>query len=213
MTVTSLGAARRRGFNQPRQLVLTFDDGCETDLEIAAELLAARNLGATFFVVSDWIGTRRGFSSASKLRRLAQAGFEIGSHSKTHAFLSQLDDASLMRELVDSKRALEDMLGVPVHHLSCPGGRWNGKVASLAADVGYETVSTSRPGVNTDRDSPLAVKRCPIRSDTSQAAFERLCQGRGLVAAAVQERALGVAKRLLGGRLYGGLRNAALRQP
>jgi hypothetical protein len=63
------------------------------------------------------------------------------------------------------------------------------------------------------RDSPLAVKRCPIRSDTSQAAFERLCQGRGLVAAAVQERALGVAKRLLGGRLYGGLRNAALRQP
>jgi len=209
----SVGEALANGLDAPRQVVLTFDDGCETDVEIAAPLLAARGFGATFFVVTDWVGTRRGFMSSSQLRRLADDGFEVGSHSCSHAFLSQVSAAALRRELVDSKHVLEDMSGSAVRHLSCPGGRWSRKVAAVARDAGYESVSTSRVAVNRAGGDSFSLARCALRSDTPMPSFQAYCRGEGLLAAAIQERLLGGAKRALGNRLYAGLRNMALRQP
>jgi peptidoglycan/xylan/chitin deacetylase (PgdA/CDA1 family) len=207
----SVGAALANGLDAPRQVVLTFDDGCETDVETAAPLLAARGFGATFFVVAGWVG-RRGFMSAGQVRRLADAGFEVGSHSCSHAFLSEVSDAELQRELADSKRMLEDITGSTVRHLSCPGGRWSRKVAVTARDIGYESVSTSRVAVNRAGDDTLSLARCALRRDTTMPSFHAYCRGERLMAAAMQERLLSGAKRALGTRLYGGLRNLALRQ-
>ena len=208
----SVGEAMANGVDAPRQVVLTFDDGCETDVETAAPLLAARGFGATFFVVSDWIA-RRGFMSAGQVRRLADAGFEVGSHSCSHAFLSELRDADLRRELADSKHRLEDITGSAVRHLSCPGGRWNRRVAAAARQAGYDSVSTSRVAVNRAGSDPFAFARCALRRDTAMPLFQAYCRGERLMAAAVQERLLTGARRALGSRLYGGLRNLALRQP
>jgi len=207
----SVGEALANGLDAPRQVVLTFDDGCETDVETAAPLLAARGFGATFFVVANWVGTRRGFMSAGQVRRLADAGFEIGSHSCSHAFLSEVNDAGLQRELADSKRMLEDITGGAVRHLSCPGGRWSRRVAVAARDAGYESVSTSRVAVNRADADPLALARCALRCDTTMPSFQAYCRGERLMAAAMQDRLLSGAKRALGARLYGGLRNLALR--
>lgn len=209
----SVGDALANGLDAPRQVVFTFDDGCETDLEIAAPLLTAHGFGATFFVVTDWVGTRRGFMSARQVQRLADAGFEVGSHSCSHPFLSQLNDAELWRQLVDSKHRLEDMIGSIVRHLSCPGGRWSRKVAAAARDAGYDSVSTSRVAVNRGSGDRLSLARCALRSDTPMSSFQAYCRGERLMMAAIQERLLGGAKWALGNRLYGGLRNLALKQP
>jgi peptidoglycan/xylan/chitin deacetylase (PgdA/CDA1 family) len=209
----SVGEVLANGVDVPSQVVLTFDDGCETDVEVAAPLLAARGFCATFFVVSDWVGTRRGFMRAGQVRRLADAGFEVGSHSCSHAFLSELGDADLRREIVDSKHRLEDITGRTVRHLSCPGGRWNRTVAAVARQAGYDSVSTSRVAVNRTGSDPFAFARCALRRDTRMASFQAYCRGERLMAAAVQERLLTGARRALGSRLYGGLRHLALRQP
>jgi peptidoglycan/xylan/chitin deacetylase (PgdA/CDA1 family) len=212
MHVCGVGEACRRGLETADQVVITFDDGCETDAEIAAPLLAERGFGATFFVVSSWVGRRRGFMHAGQLRGLHQRGFEVGSHSDTHAFLSDLGPAELHRELRDSRRALEDSLGAPVRHLSCPGGRWSARVASAAREAGYDTVSTSRLGVNGRDDGGYSLARCAILRETTLRRFESLCRGTQPWGTRIHAALLDGAKRTLGNRLYVGLRNAALRE-
>jgi peptidoglycan/xylan/chitin deacetylase (PgdA/CDA1 family) len=206
----ALGQARAAGFEAPGQVVITFDDGCESDLLMAAPLLAERGFGATFYVVSEWVGTRAGFLGAAQLRSLADAGFEIGSHSATHAFLSELGDGELRAELQDSKRELEDMLGRPVLHVSCPGGRWSRRVANAARDAGYITMTTSRIGTNGADTDAYALLRCAMHRDTPQHVFEAFCRGRGLGTLQLRGRLLSAAKTVLGNRVYGALRATAL---
>src|SRR5205823_5119625 len=91
-------------------VAITVDDGCETDLlAIAPEL---KNLGfnATFYITAAFIG-RPGFLSATQLRDLSSGGFEIGCHSMTHAYLTDVDDAQLKVEIADSRDLLEQLLG------------------------------------------------------------------------------------------------------
>lgn len=207
---TSVGEWRTAGGDATGLAVITFDDGCETDLVVAAPLLSARGFSATFYVVSTWVG-RPGFLTPSQLRELSRAGFEIGSHSATHAFLSGLDDTSLQREIVDSKRQLEDIVGSRVVHLSCPGGRWSRRVAAFAREAGYATVATSRIGTNGATSDPHALARCAIQRDTTTKAFDAFCRGAGLTTMLVRDRALAAAKTLLGNRIYTSLRGAALK--
>ena len=194
------------------RVVVTFDDGCETDWTVAAPILLERGFGATFYVVSGWIGRRPGFMSPAQLRQLANAGFEIGSHSVTHAFLTDVDDARLRSELKDSKLQLEEVLGRAVTHLSCPGGRWNPRVEATAREIGYETVATSRVGANDSSTNPHALARCAMQRHTPPRAFEAFCRAEGLGAMQLRERALSAAKAVLGNRVYDTLRGVALRR-
>jgi peptidoglycan/xylan/chitin deacetylase (PgdA/CDA1 family) len=207
----SVGQARQAAFDAPHEVAITFDDGCESDWVIAAPRLLERGFGATFYVVSGWVGRRAGFLSAAQLRELASAGFEVGSHSATHAFLSDLDATVLRRELLESKRDIEDTIGQAVTHLSCPGGRTNRRVAEAAREAGYETMAASRVGANGAYTDPFALARCPMLRDTTQRTFEAFCRGNGLAALQLRDRALGAAKTLLGTRLYASIRNAALK--
>ena len=207
----SLGQAHASRFSEPGQVVLTFDDGCESDWVIAAPPLIERSFGATFYVVSGWIGHRTGFLDAPQLRELAEAGFEVGSHSATHAFLTDLAEADLHRELVESKRDIEDIIGRRVRHLSCPGGRISRRVADAARAAGYDTMATSRIGSNGRETDPFALTRCALQRDTTDRTFAAFCRGEGLGALQARERALGAAKAILGNRLYTSLRSAAIR--
>jgi peptidoglycan/xylan/chitin deacetylase (PgdA/CDA1 family) len=205
----ALGDAHTRGFASPAEVVITFDDGCESDWLVAAPHLVDSGFGATFYVVSGWVGGR-GFLSAPQLRELAAAGFEVGSHSASHAFLTEVDAPTLRRELAGSKRALEDIIGRPVTHLSCPGGRTSPAVARAAREAGYETMATSRVGANTASTDPFAIARCAVHRDTRDQTFAAFCRGEGLAAAQLRDRVLAAAKTVLGTRLYLSLRDLAL---
>ncbi len=208
----SVGQARAAGLDTPGHVVLTFDDGCESDWSVAAPRLLDRRYGATFYVVSRWVGRRPGFLSGAQLRELSAAGFEVGSHSATHAFLTELNEAGLQREIAGSKHELEDILGRAVTQFSCPGGRWSRRVARVAHETGYETVATSRVGANGRSSDLYALARCAVLRDTREDTFEAFCRGAELVGPLLRDRALAAAKVVLGDRLYARLRNAALRR-
>ncbi|HEY7547206.1 MAG TPA: polysaccharide deacetylase family protein, partial [Blastocatellia bacterium] len=59
------------------------------------------------------------------LRELRSQGFDIGSHTRTHRRLSELNaDESLLREeIIGSKLDLEDNLGAECKYISWPYGR------------------------------------------------------------------------------------------
>lgn len=202
------GASVAQGL-QSGGIALTFDDGCASDLEIAAPLLSAAGFGATFYIVAGWIG-RAGFLDKKQLLELADAGFEIGSHGQTHAFLSDLSDAALRAEMHDSKTALEQLTGREIAHFSCPGGRFDARVAHVARELGYASVATSRAGTNSPGADPFRLARMAVVNTTSLGDFERMCRGQISARDKVCGAVLGAAKRVLGNGAYQKLRGAAL---
>lgn len=192
-----------------RQVAMTFDDGCETDLVVAAPSLKDAEFNATFYVVAGFIG-RRGHSSLDQLRQLRRLGFEIGCHSMTHQYLPALSMEGLRVEICDAKKLLEDALGGRVDHFSCPGGRWDRRIARIAEEAGYRSVATSRSGVNSAADR-FSLARVVILRDTPLERFGRLCHAEGLAARRAREAVLNLAKAVLGDARYERWRSVALR--
>lgn len=189
---------------------ITFDDGAETDLLAAAPVLREFGFGATFFITSGWLG-HAGFLSAFQLRELAAYGFEIGSHSMTHAHLVDLDDAALHREISGSKLELEQILGQPIEHFSCPGGSYDARIARFAHEAGYRTVSTSHVRANTSRTDTLALARVAVLRHTSATEFWNICQAHGLWRAELRAQLRDAVRNTLGNSAYNRLRKTMLR--
>ena len=189
---------------------ITFDDGCETDLISAAPALKQFGFGATFYAVSGFIG-KPGYLSVAQLRELQSLGFEIGCHSMSHPYLTDLDEAGLQREIADAKIMLEQMLGAPIQHFSCPGGRYDDRVVHIAKQAGFTTVATSIPRTNTAATDPFALARVAIIREMKSSEFSRLCRGKSLWKAALTMNARDHAKKLLGNRLYDRMRGLLLK--
>lgn len=189
--------------------VITFDDGCETDLITAAPLLCELGFGATFYVTVGFL-EKRGYLSRSQLRELSDLGMEVGSHSMTHPYLPDLGDEELAREINGSKAELEQITGRPVYHFSCPGGRWDERVAMHAQRYGYRTVSTSRVAANFASTNPFRLGRVAILRNTTVSRFHALAQGQGLAAMRLMDSVRGSARRLLGNTFYDRLRARVL---
>jgi peptidoglycan/xylan/chitin deacetylase (PgdA/CDA1 family) len=196
-------------FPQHDGVAVTFDDGCETDLLVAAPILKEMSFGGTFYITSGFPG-RPGHLSGGQLRELAQLGFEIGCHSMTHAYLTGLDSAGLHREIVDAKSELERILGQPVVHFSCPGGRYDRRSLEVAQRAGYHTVATSRVRANTKSTSLLELGRVALLRETSSQAFWAICRGRGLWQLRARDSLRGALRRVLGNTAYDRLREAWL---
>jgi peptidoglycan/xylan/chitin deacetylase (PgdA/CDA1 family) len=197
-------------FPSAPSVTITFDDGCETDLLLAAPILKEFGFGATFYITSGLVGTR-GYLSAQQVRELGGLGFEIGCHSMTHAYLPDLDDERLHQEIAGAKVKLEEILGRPVEHFSCPGGRYDQRVKDVARAAGYRTVATSRIHANSKSTDSFALGRVAMMRDTKLKTFSALCDGSGLWQLAMRDSLRQSAKRILGNSFYDRLRARALR--
>lgn len=191
-------------------VAITFDDGCETDLICAAPILREFGFGATFYITAGFLG-KPGYLSAAQLQQLVSLGFEIGCHSMTHAYLTDLDDKQLHYEIVKAKLQLEQVIGRSVEHFSCPGGRYNERTLSVAREAGYRTVATSRIHANSKRSNQFGLGRVAVMQNTSLAAFRNICRGHGLWQTNLKVQLRKAAQRLMGNSAYDRLRTALLR--
>ncbi len=207
----SVSEALARSDDDRRSIAVTFDDGCETDLLIAAPLLKAANFNATFYAIAGRIG-ERGYLSAVQLRQLSESGFEIGCHSMTHSYLDDLGDNRLRVEIAEAKDRLEEMTGKRIAHFSCPGGRYSRAVARVAREAGYASVATSRIGVNTRATDSFALSRVAVLRDIGTGEFERICRAEGFAARRARTGLLNAAKVILGNSIYERVRSSVLNQ-
>jgi len=188
---------------------ITFDDGCETDLLFAAPRLLDARCDATFFIVTAWIG-QRGYLTLNQLRELRALGFELGAHSRTHAYLPDLDAVSLRSEIAQCKDELEQGIGERIEHFSCPGGRWSPEVSEVAREAGYRTVATSRPGMVTSAADRFRLPRTAILEGMQANEFARICHGNRQWLREANSALLSGAKRVMGNSLYENVRRVVL---
>ncbi len=107
------------------------------------DLLAEAGRQATFFVLGEVAAGHGG-----RIREIAAAGHEIGSHSFHHLRANDLPVRDFVAQARDSKAMLEDLTGAPVRGFRAP--EWslrepgNPRLAELAA-LGYEYDSSLAP--------------------------------------------------------------------
>jgi peptidoglycan/xylan/chitin deacetylase (PgdA/CDA1 family) len=140
-------------------VALTFDDGFVNFEQVAWPLLRFQDFPVTLFVATQRVGLDNAWSGASApgiptlpllgwdaLRRMQRQGLTIGSHSRTHAKLTSLDDAQLADELDGSIADLERELGMRPTSFCYPYGDVDERVASAVA-TRYERACTTELAV------------------------------------------------------------------
>ena len=138
-----------------RTLAITFDDAFASVQRYAVPILAHYGVPATVFVPTAhidsgtlcWDGIEMWQNSPQaselqamswdELRGLAEQGWEIGSHTRTHPRLTQLDAENLTLELEGSREELAEKLGRPSETIAYPYGDVDARVAERAASLGY----------------------------------------------------------------------------
>ncbi len=153
---------------------LTFDDGNESDVEIALPRLVERGLTAEFFPLAGRLG-QRGYLDRDALRDLARAGMEIGSHGWEPRDWRRLDDRHARRELTDAPKLLGDLCGRPVRRYSLPFGAYDRRVLDRLREAGATRVYASDGG-ETSRDGWLQ-PRTELRHDLDQEWLDGVLSG------------------------------------
>ena len=167
-----------------RRFAVTFDDAYRSVLELALPVLSSLGVPATVFVPTDFadraalmdfgtLGRWRGTPweeelrcmSWAELRQLRDAGWEIGSHTRTHRRLRSLSDRELADELTGSKARCEEELGLSRVTLAYPFSDRDARVVAAAEAAGYAAA-----GADETAPSPPSVHEWPrvsvYRSDS-----------------------------------------------
>lgn len=106
-TLPSGGVFQRRGDNDARGIVLTFDDGPdERTTPIILDTLRQLHAPATFFVLGEQV-----MRHPDLARRIAQEGHLVGNHTYHHPHIDRVGEDALRGELLETERALEGLLG------------------------------------------------------------------------------------------------------
>ena len=133
-------------------IAMTFDDGPHpVNTPRLLNILAARNIKATFYVIGNSVNQNPGV-----LRRTVAEGHEIGNHSQTHPLLSKLGDSQLRQEMQRCEDAIGRASGVRPRTMRPPyGGLLQRQRELVLNEFGYPTILWSvdpldwkRPGAS-----------------------------------------------------------------
>ena len=87
-------------------VVLTFDDGCKSDVEFVMPLLQEYGFGGTFFYTDAFLRDEtlkdEHYSTWEDAKAIHDAGLEIGSHTYNHPWIPSLSKSEFLEELLVS---------------------------------------------------------------------------------------------------------------
>jgi peptidoglycan/xylan/chitin deacetylase (PgdA/CDA1 family) len=120
----------------PRPVILTFDDGDISVYTTAFPIMQKYGLTGVTYIVGNYMGTS-GYMTADQIKELVAAGWEVGSHSRSHRDLTRLAPAVQRVEIVEARKVLQEATGSPVLTFAYPFGIMNSAVGDYAHFAGY----------------------------------------------------------------------------
>ncbi len=158
-----------RGGPLPRKPVLiTFDDGYTGVGEHAAPLLASIGVPSVLYVpagllggTSTWLEPRHqhALMSADEVREVARQGMSVGAHGFDHSDLTGLPDSDVRRHTLETKVALEGVVGEPVRSFAFPYGAHDRRVREATRSAGYQAAFAVHDAVD-----EFAVRRVDVNA-------------------------------------------------
>jgi peptidoglycan/xylan/chitin deacetylase (PgdA/CDA1 family) len=170
-----------KGDKSGKVVGITFDDGYCNNVENALPVLQQQGFTATCYGVSSLIGATnswdRGIVAEKPLmslqdwQRWRDSGMDVGSHTRTHAKLTELPADFARMQIVDSKHELEQAIGCDVRHFCYPYGWHRPEHQQMAREAGYTTATTTHRGRVHAGADPYTLRRIMVARPTHPQQF------------------------------------------
>ena len=115
---------------------ISFD--CAWGVEHTDEILKALKVGdvhATWFMVEFWTEKYPEY-----VKKIDEAGHEIGTHSSTHSYMSKQNSEEIKLELTTSSEAIKNITGKEVNLFRPPYGDYDDELIKTASELGYYSI-------------------------------------------------------------------------
>ena len=119
-----------------KRVALSFDAAWgNEDTQTLIDILSARGVHATFFLVGQWVE-----KYPESVKALADAGEEVMNHSETHPHLSSLTEAQVQSEVSLCADRIEKITGTRPTLFRCPYGEYDDSVIRAIRAIGVTPI-------------------------------------------------------------------------
>lgn len=102
------------------------------DIDNILEILKNNDVKITFFMVGEWVD-----KYPEAVKKIYEAGHEIGSHSNTHPHVNNLSEEKNLEEINLSVNKIEKLTGYRTNLYRAPYGEYNNTVIKTAQENGF----------------------------------------------------------------------------
>lgn len=118
------------------QVAISFDAAWgNEDTQIILDILANNNVKATFFMTGGWIE-----NYPDDVKKIAEAGHDLGNHSENHKQMSQLSADECKTELLTPHEKVKALTGIEMTLFRPPYGDYNNQLVEVANANGYHVI-------------------------------------------------------------------------
>ena len=121
---------------EEKKIAISFDCAWGTEhTDAILKALDQNDVRCTFFMVEFWTEKYPEY-----VKKIDEAGHEIGTHSKTHPYMSKLSEAEIRAELSSSSEAISAVTGKKVDLFRPPYGDYDNLVIDTAKSMGIYSI-------------------------------------------------------------------------
>ena len=154
----------------PHPIIITFDDSWGSQYTNAFPVMEQYGFTGVLYTVVGYINKPSGldtdplYLTTDQIKEMAAAGWEVGSHTETHQNVTVMTDDQLHFEIVQSRKDLEQQLGVPILTFAYPFGGANSGVTDYVHFAGYiAAMGATGFAADQGKSNLYELQRCEIK--------------------------------------------------
>ncbi len=164
-----------------KAFLVTIDDGWNSSYRIAFPILKKYGFTASYFVHTDFIGGGGKGLSWEQLKEMADHGFDVQNHTRSHRDLTVLEKGetyeqylkAVIKEIEDAEKIIEKNIGTSCRYFAYPYGQSNELIASVLKKRGYRAAFTVERGNPAFFENRYRIRRSVVYGDWDSSEFEK----------------------------------------
>ncbi|OUQ56994.1 polysaccharide deacetylase [Tyzzerella sp. An114] len=119
-----------------KKVAISFDAAWGADdTDELLRILDENDVKTTFFMCGYWVE-----DYPEEVKKIAEAGHDLGNHSSTHPHMSQMSKEQIKNELMTAHEKVKELTGQDMFLFRPPFGEYDNKVIEAAEECGYYTI-------------------------------------------------------------------------